>query len=435
MNELVFTTASELALAIRARRISAVEVVDAHLAQIARHNAALNAIVTLNEEDARRRARAADAALAKGELWGPLHGVPYTLKDHFDTAGLRSTMGYRPFVERVAEKDHVIAARMKAAGGVLLGKTNCALYDDNPFGSTNNPWNLAYSPGVSSSGSVAAIAAGLSPLDIGSDVGGSIIEPSHYAGVYGMRPTERRVPVGDLPTDRYRVWQHMMVMGPLARSVADLHLALGVIAGPDHFETIVPRLPWRAMPRVALYDLRIAWTATLPVVTVADEIQRAIETVAQTLAQQGAWVEPRRPAVDLEAQTAMVGRYIDTAVSAFGEQPASVRDYFEVLEARDAFIAVWEAFLDEWDVFICPAARTTAFSHSAEAERDGEPVNPSQFSPTTGLPAVVIPVAMDQNGLPIGVQLIGRRWDDERLLAIAERIDQVINGYRRPPGY
>ena len=194
-----FSTATELAAAIRLRRISASEVLEMHLERIAKYNPALNAVCTLDEPGARGRAREADAALARGELWGPLHGVPMTIKDALETAGLRTTGGYPPLSDHVPTKDATAVARLRAAGAVLVGKTNVPPLSadgraDNPiFGRTNNPWNLERTPGGSTGGGAAAVAAGLSAFDVGSDLAGSVRMPAHWCGLFGLKPTEGRV--------------------------------------------------------------------------------------------------------------------------------------------------------------------------------------------------------------------------------------------------
>lgn len=445
MKQLTFASAHELASAIRERRVSATEVCEAYLAQIAKHNPTLNAVVTLDEAGARRRAREADAALDRGEVWGPLHGVPITLKDVWDAAGLRCTVGSGSLANRVATKDAPMMARLKAAGAVLLGKTNCELFPDNPFGLTNNPWDLARTPGTSSSGAVAALAAGLTALDIGSDLGGSITIPAHYCGVCGMRPTERRIPPGPIAVDPIPLWRNLMLVpGPIARSVADLRLALRLIAGPDGQDSDVPPVPWRDVPQMNMRDLRIAWVPTLPGLPVAPDIRAAIERLVSELERQGACVEEMLPAVDLAAQAQLGDQLFGILVSTFATPPATLRDYLTALHQRDTFIAAWERFFDTWDAFLYPAQIMTAPLQADVGKPTtiaGQLVNPyeglrvSSLSPATGHPTVVIPLAKDSAGLPIGVQLMGRRWDDERLLAIAELVATITDGFQRPPGY
>src|SRR5262244_1674108 len=240
MSNLVFMTAQELATSICHRQVSATEVLEAHLAQIARYNPPLNAIVTLDEERARTRAKEADKALARGEVWGPLHGVPITIKDAIETAGLRTTGGFPPLADYVPSRDAPVVARLRAAGAIILGKTNLPVLSadyraDNPiFGRTNNPWDLGRTPGGSTGGGAAALAAGLTPLEIGSDIGGSVRNPAHYCGVYGHRPSETAIPrAGGFPrADFPNPAGIMAVQGPLARSAVDLELLFDVIAGP-----------------------------------------------------------------------------------------------------------------------------------------------------------------------------------------------------------
>jgi amidase len=446
MDDLVFTPAFALAAAIHQRRVSSIDALEAHLAQIARHNPTLNAIVALDEERARQRARDADAAIAKGENWGPLHGVPITLKDVHDTAGMLSTMGSAALAQRVATEDNVVAARLKSAGAILLGKTNAEISPDDPFGRTHSPWGRERAPGRSSSGAAAALAAGLTPLDIGSDLGGSIIVPSHYSGICGMRPTERRVPVGRFPGDPVAIWRTMMVLGPMARSVADLGLALRIIAGPDVRDVDVPPMAWHDVPRLTIRDLRIAGVPTFPGMPIAADIHAAIEGLLQELGRLGARVAQCLPEVDFSELARLGEQLIGLVLGAFQTPPTSLADYLTGLDRRDALIARWEQFFKEWDVLICPADMVTAPLLIEDVE--GKPVNvdgamvapgqgvrPYVLSPTTGQPAVVIPLAKDRNGLPIGVQVLGRRWDDERLLAIAELLSEVTGGFSRPPGY
>lgn len=435
MEELVFTPAYQLAAAIRHRQVSASEVLEAHLEQIARHNPKLNAIITLNEEEARKQAQAADEAIDQDRLWGPLHGVPFTLKDVHDTAGLRSTMGATHLADRIPAEDSDVAARLKASGGILLGKTNAALSPDNPFGKTKNPWDLERTPGGSSSGSVAAIAAGLSPLDIGSDANGSILAPSHYSGIFGMRPTEHRVPNGWFPTDVHPLWRNLLVLGPMARSVEDLSIALRVIAGPSRRESLVPPVPWRNLPHLTLAGLKIAWTASFPGTPIAEDIVTGIEYLVQKLAHKGAQVRQCLPQVDLAAQSRMANRFFFTIIGAYETPPSSLGDYFTVLHERESFIERWEDFLSDWDAFLCPVWFFTAPKYGFAPEIPEDAIRPIALSSVTGQPAVVIPLGKDRDGLPVGVQLIGRRWEDERLLAIADRVADLTGGYQRPPGY
>src|SRR6266487_3405586 len=203
--DIVFSSTTQLAAAIRTGHVSATEVLEAHLTQIDTHNAALNAIVTMDAERARERAQEADEALARGQVWGPLHGVPFTLKDAHATAGMRTTTGFPPLADHVPQEDSTVTARLKAAGGVLIGKTNVAMMLGDPaqstnpiFGRTNNPWNIERTPGGSSGGAAAAVASGMTPFEIGTDLSASIRIPAHFCGLCGLKPTEQRVPLTGL---------------------------------------------------------------------------------------------------------------------------------------------------------------------------------------------------------------------------------------------
>jgi amidase len=461
MNEIVFASACNLAAAISQKRVSAVEVLEAHLARIAEHNPILNAIITLDAEGARQRAQEADAALTRGDLWGPLHGVPFTLKDGHSTAGMRTTAGFPPLADYIPKVDSTVAGRLKAAGAILLGKTNVPPLlsqpqSDNPiFGRTNNPWKLDRTPGGSSGGACAAVAAGLTPLDIGSDLAGSIRIPSHFCGVYGLKPTARRVSVAghipDLPgAPRFDRW--LATIGPIARTVDDLTLALRLIAGPDGRDTEVPPVPLHDPPTVRLAGLRIALAPTFPGVPVAAAIRQVVTRVARDLERCGAYVAEALPTMSFEAQHAVWAevyeRFDYVASQVWGALPSGRRDpptfldELHMLERRDAIVQTWDQFLAEWDVLLCPAAPVTAFPHcvpGADLSLDGTPMPYGQISHhafpfnLSGHPTITLPAARDAAGLPIGVQIVGPRWGEERLLAIAAQVAEVTGAFQWPP--
>jgi amidase len=443
-----------LAALIRQRQVSSLDVVEAHLAQIDQHNPTLNAIATLDGEGARRQARVADAALARGDVWGVLHGVPITLEDCHATAGLRSTWGgFPPLATHVPVEDGAVAARLKAAGAILLGKTHGPMIwgENSVFSRTNNPWDVERTPGGSSSGPAAALAAGLTPLDIGLDTLGSIQNPAHFCGICGMRPTENRVSLaGAFFIDAVRKFRVMSVTGPMARSIADLQVALKIIIGPDYRDPAAPPLQWRENSAPALQQLRIAWTSTFPAIPIAAEIRTAIEHLAKELEQLGTQVEQYLPEINFARHVQLGEHLFGLIANALeprpeGTPPIAIDDYFLALHERDAIIAVWEQFFAEWDVLLCPVSVATASLHTDTVSMvDGEAVPDEQIpllaiphllSPITGCPTVVIPLGKDQNGLPFGVQVMGRRWDDERVLAIAALLESLTGGFKRPPGY
>jgi amidase len=451
MNEGVFTPAHELAEAMRRREVSSVEVVDAYLVQIARNNPDLNAIVTLDEDGARVKAQEADAVLGRGEVWGSLHGVPITLEDAHPTSGMRSTWGGLPrLADHVPDQDGTVAARLKAAGAILLGKTNGPeIWPDSIFSRTKNPWDLTRSPGGSSAGVDAAVAAGLTPLDIGLDTLGSIQNPAHYCGVYGMRPTEHRVPMsGVFFLDPVRKFRVMSVAGPMARSVEDLRLALRIIAGPDGLDTHVPPVPWRDLERPKLADLSIAWSSEFPRSDTQDEIRTVVEGVTGQLAEGGATVEQSIPDVDLGDQFELgeelfdlLGGTLQEENTAFSEEASvaskehdSLEAYLMAWDRRDDVMRAWEGFFADRDVLIMPAGTRTAERHGEEPTEPSEEY-PYALSALSGCPMVVIPAGVDSQGLPFGLQIIGERWADERLLGIAESVSELTGGFRQPPGY
>jgi len=478
---LPYSTAGELALAIRERRITAVELLDQLAERNRRLHPALNAIVIPNPES-RAHAVAADEALARGELWGPLHGVPVTIKDIFDVRGLRNTAGYPPAKANVSTTDATVTARMRRAGAVIIGKTNVPLlcYDwqcDSPiFGRTNNPWNHGRTPGGSTGGGAAALAAGLTPLEIGSDAAGSIRIPSHFCGVFGLKPTEGRVSGaghGELPGGPVRGLRHMVSFGPLARSVSDLRLTLTILEGPDgrHAEIppVTPVAPARGVPPPA--GLRIAWIDSLPHQPVSAETAAVVQAAAAALEAAGCTVVRGLPgdldipeslelwgeingfemAVMTPAPVRLLlkqGTYLGLGKSRWtrgmrGGLSMNPKRFAAALGRRDQVIATLERFLADVDAWMLPVSPTPAFPHMRSGKPlviDGRKVDyptavGSYSAPfnLTGSPAVALPAGQSSDGLPIGLQLVGRRWDDDHLLAVAERVSGILGGFRPPP--
>lgn len=467
MTELCSATAEELALGIRLRRWSAVEVLDAHLARIRVRNPDLNAIVLLDEDGARTRAAEADVALRRGECWGPLHGVPVTIKDSLSTAGLRTTAGFPPLAQYIPPRDATVVARIRAAGAVITGKTNLPLlaldYQCNSplLGRANNPWDLERTPGGSTGGGAAAVAAGLSPLEIGSDIGGSVRIPAHYCGIYSIKPTEHRVSTaGHIPEPPMapRGVRHMATVGPLARSVADLRLALRIIAGADQDLWEAPPVP---LEPVEVTRPRVAWTDGFGGCPVTADTRSALSALAGRLERVGWIVEQARPDLNFEqvwetwgqvlwcevgstmppeAEAAEVKRLVGKRDDPISRGMArceggTMRQFTAAMTARDSFIAVLDRFFEKYDVLLCPVTVGPAIRHCAP----GTPVPVDDRSVTylmgglaytapfnlIGNPMVVLPMGRSAEGLPLGVQVAGRRWDDMRVLAVAEAIDRL----------
>ena len=454
---IVFSSTTQLANAIRAGQVSATEVLEAHLAQVDTHNPALNAVIIMDAEHAYERAREADAALARGEVWGPLHGVPFTLKDAHATVGMRTTTGFPPLADYVPMVDSTVTARLKTAGGILFGKTNVAMMladyqSNNPiFGRTNNPWNIERTPGGSSGGATAALAAGMTPFEIGTDLSGSIRIPAHFCGVFGLKPTEQRVPltglIPGLPGPRpVRI---MSCIGPMARTVEDLALLYSIIAGPDGRDTDVQPVPVDEVPNLELKKLRIAFAPTFPGFPVAAEIRAAVEEVAKRLSPLCEVVEEvALPQLDFNQEGARAGALIGMMTGAFQpeeqERPTTLAHYLEALDRRDQSMLAWEQFFNQWDALLCPPSMVTAFPHcepGAPLLVDGKQVSywlvsaHSTVFNYTGHPAIVLPYKLDRDGVPIGIQMIGKRWQEARLLAMAKALSEVTGAFQRPPNY
>ena len=302
MDELIYASATALAQTIRTKQVSSQEVVEAYLARIDAVNPKLNAVVQVTADTALAEARAADVTLARGELKGPLHGVPMTIKDSFDTAGVVSTGGTLGRRSYVPNEDATVVARLRQAGAILLGKSNTpelTLFietDNLVYGRTNNPYDLSRSPSGSSGGAAAIIAAGGSPLDIGSDTGGSIRQPAHYCGVAGLKPTAGRVPrTGHIISYDSGPLEQLTQLGPLARTVEDLSLTLPLIAGPDWRDPTIVPMPLGDPAAVDLGRLRAAFFTDNGIVSPVPAVAEAIANAARALAEAGVAVEEARP--------------------------------------------------------------------------------------------------------------------------------------------
>jgi amidase len=370
---------------------------------------------------------------------------------------MRTTTGL-PLLDHVPNADSTVTARLKAAGGILIGKTNVAamLADpaqtNNPiFGRTNNPWNIERTPGGSSGGAAAALTAGMTPFEIGTDLSGSIRIPAHFCGVFGLKPTEQRVPLTGLIPGLAgpRPVRIMSCIGPMARTALDLALLYSIIAGPDGRDNEVHPVPIDEVPKLDLKHLRIAFAPTFPGFPVAAEIRAAVEELAKQLAPLCAEVsEVVLPQVDFQQELASAGALIGTMLGAFQpeeqERPTTLAQYLEALHIRDQAILVWEQFFEKWDALLCPPSMMTAFPHREQGSSlhvDGREVvywmvsaHSTVFN-YTGHPAVVLPYTLDHDGLPIGIQMVGKRWDESRLLAGAMELSEVTGAFQRPPGY
>jgi amidase len=479
--DLGLLSATELVASVRAKRVSSVELLDGYIARIEKLNPIVNAVVTLDAERARERAAAADAAWVRGDWWGPLHGVPVSVKDALDTAGVRTTGGSKEFASRVPDRDAPAVARQKEAGAVVFAKTNLPLWSGDGqtwnelFGATSNPWDLERAPGGSSGGAATAVACGLSALDTGTDIGGSIRNPANFTGVYGHKPSFGLVPgtgYFDRP-DGGRVDVDLNVIGPLARSVDDLELSLTLLSGPDTIGSSRAHVVLPAPRATSLDGYRIAVWFDDPFMAIDGEVKSILRRVADALTNAGAHVEETRPSINVEQalrtyyfllgaamgsgdeRTVAIGRTVKATPATDNEPPgaAFVRgaaaEQVEWNAARVAQAAIrreWAHFHERYDALLCPVVPTAALPTEPGVpitERtmpiDGQPHRALEMIYWCGiiglayLPSTVIPVGATTSGLPVGMQVVGPYFEDRTALDIGRRIDAVLGAYRVPP--
>jgi amidase len=461
MDKLIYPSTTTLAKAIRAKEVSSEEVVRACIERVRAVNPRLNAVVQLPTEQALAQAREADRALARGELRGPLHGVPFTVKDAIETAGVISTGGTEGRAAYVPAEDAVVVKRLRAAGGILLGKTNCpelgwAWETDNLiYGRTYNPYDLSLSPGGSSGGESAIIAAGGSPLGLGSDAGGSVRFPAHCTGITAIKPTSGRVPrTGHFPGPGGTLdslWQ----IGPLARCVEDLALALPLISGVDWHDAAVVPMPLRDPRAVDVRNLRAAFYTDNSIAPPTRETTETIEKVAKALSDAGVTVEQARPVgisetyeIYLKLFSADGGAGIEALLKTAGTtrlhplmgrvleiQRAnclSPAEFGSLVVRWDAFRSALLAFMERYDAILCPVCAFPGMVHGSTYNRL-EAFSYTMTYNLTGWPAAVVRAGALPEGLPIGVQVATRPWREDVALALAEHIETALGGYRPPP--
>jgi amidase len=448
MTSLCFQSALHIAAQLRNRGIGALECLEYFRARVERLNPTLNAIVVVDWERARESARQADDAFARGLPCGPLHGVPMTIKESFDVSGLPTTWGDRT-LSRVAGRDDLVVERLKAAGAVIFGKTNVPLrlldfqsYNDI-YGVTNNPWDRTRTPGGSSGGAAAALAAGLTGLEVGSDIGGSIRNPAHYSGVFGHKPTFDIVGSDGLVLPPAIGNGDLAVAGPLARSAEDLDLALRLLVGPNRLNrgarVVLPE-PWRK-----LSEYRVAIWPTDENAPVQREIAERCESLGRRLAALGAKVSDRaRPDFGAARATFVYRKLLSAATDPASE--LTHRDWIQLDEERARLRLAWREFFREWDVVVCPIAARVAFEHQHGPYRgrkldvDGVAVPYFQqlfwagLATCSYLPATVFPTGLGTQGLPIGLQAIGDSYADLQTIEFARLVTQEFGGYSPPPG-
>ena len=483
MTNLAFQSAIQLVRKLRGGRIGCRALLEHYLERVERHNPTLNAIIAFDREGARKRADAADQALARGESWGPLHGLPMTIKESYDVIGMPTTWGKPDLAGNIAKTNAVVVDRLIGAGAIIFGKTNVPLLlgdwqtFNDIYGTTNNPWDVSRGPGGSSGGSAAALAAGLTGLEAGSDIGASIRNPAHFCGVYGLKPTYGIVPPRGQALPGVLAANDLSVVGPLARSAGDLRLALSVIAGPDVLDAPGWSLRLPRPKQKSLADYRVAVMLEDPNCDVDSELADCLQATVDGLAKAGARIDDKaRPAIDMTRSHELyiqLLRAVTTArqpIEAFNEAKALAatvapddksyaaevaraatqyfRDWVPANEERTHLRWRWAEFFEDFDVLLCPAAARAAFPHNHGGTRGDRTIQVNGkevlevselfwagISSVVYLPSTVAPIGLTASRLPVGIQIIGPHLGDLGTIHFAKLMAKALGGFAPPPGY
>jgi amidase len=484
-NSIVFSSTMELTEKIKTRELSSFEVVSAFIAQIEKQNSTYNAIVLINKENALLKAKQADLAIARGEYWGKLHGVPITIKDNYKTRGLVTTAGYLPLKDNAPDENAELVKLLLLEGAIIIGKTNLSvlamdMQADNPiFGKTNNPWDTSRTSGGSSGGCATALATGMTPLSFGNDLAGSIRLPSAYCGVYGFKPTFGVVSLKGIQTDpkqKTNGLKSLAVAGPLARNIDDLELTMQIIAQTTTTDQRLVPLN-QCTYTFDIKKLKIAWSDEFGGIPVDDEIKIAIKNYVEKLEKAGAKVVRTVPELDFyqvwKTWGSFVGMQGGYNTSNFVKwlglpftkgilknvpmhqnivKPTSIEKYMIAMNIQDTMITIMENFLNEYDVFICPVSSLKAFKHHTPSKSYGNfsiynnplPVNNEEIHyymatqayttpfTLTESPVLSMPIALSKDSLPIGIQVIGKRYEDFKLLEIGKVLDDFSEKFYFP---
>ncbi len=482
MDDVAFFPAFKLARMIRDRQLGCLELLDFYLERVAKFNPRLNAVVAWQVDAARERAREADAAIAKGSIWGPLHGLPMTVKEAFDVAGLPTTFGNPKYAGNIAQRNAIVVQRLLNAGAIIYGKTNVPfmLIDSQTFnevyGTTNNPWDLTRAPGGSTGGAAAVLAAGLAALEAGSDMAGSLRNPAHYCGVYGHKPTFGIIPpTGHAPPGFFSN-PDLEVVGPMARYAEDLDLAMTVLVGPSDLEARARQAEMPG-PRASRLDrFRVAVWRESALSAVSDDVLGCFDAVVDLLRHKGAQVDcaakpqfdprethrifmallraatsSRMPEEFFAAQKSIAGSIAADDRSHRAETARGAvlyhREWLSLDNERMRLRYTWREFFCNFDVLLAPIAATQAFAHDHNPDRDLRrmQVNGSSVAYTAQLfwaglatlaylPATAVPLGL-ANSLPVGMQVIGPAGEDRTTIEFARLLAAEIGGFVPPPGY
>jgi len=478
-----FATASQAIRAIESGAISSRELTEETFAQIRKHNPRINAFVTLLEEQALERARQADQAQSRGQTWGPLHGLPILVKDSFATAGVRTTSGSKQLEKHVPAHDAIAVERLKRAGAILVGKTNMPEFASDlqsyneVAGTTNNPWDAGRTPGGSTGGGAAALAAGFGFLELGSDIGGSIQTPAHFCGIYGHKSSLGLVPLdGHVPPPPGRVDAiiDLGVAGPMARSAQDLLLELQVIAGPKPAEARAYRWNLPAARGASLRDYRIGYVLDDPFCRVSSEVGDVLASTIEALRKRDVTLTEGWPAgiqgqANFDLYLPLLAAAFSTAVQEeglkvlreSGDKPWAYharkwlagidmahKDWLVQSGERLKYRALWQEYFQTHDAFLMPVNFIPAFRHdhnlsffertvdTPQGKRQyGDMLRWISFATLSGCPATVAPAGRTPAGLPVGIQILGPFLEDATPIDLAGRLADVIGGFTVPPGF
>lgn len=481
MTDIEYRGAKQLVEAIGRGEVRSADVLEHYLGRVEAHNGQINAVVATDADAARARAEAADAAAARGESWGPLHGLPMTVKDTFEVVGMTCTAGAPELKDHRPARHATAVERLIEAGAIVYGKTNTPIWAgdlqtyNDVYGTTRNPWDLERAPGGSSGGSAAALASGFTALELGSDIGGSIRNPAHFCGVAGLKPSFGIVPIrGHIPGDPGNLTAaDIGVAGPLARNVEDLELALDVMAGADEFDAPGWKLDLAKPRHESIADYRVAVWSDEPFCEVDREVAALIEQAADALADAGAAVDRNaRPSIDMAESHEVYYSLLAGELGAglpeslrrrLRQSPpeeddrshaaifarGAVMDHAAWLafnERRARMRDAWRQFFGEQDVLLCPVMPRAAIPHdhsknfqSRKVSINGRARDYTDMIVWCGmtcgvyLPAAVVPIGMTSEGLPVGLQVVANFLEDRTALHVARHLETALGGFRRPP--
>ena len=469
MSDLVFLTATLMAERIRKKKLSPVEIVDAHLEQIERMNPKLNAFVQVDAERARQAAHDAEVAVVHEKTLGSLHGIPISIKSSLAVAGMLCESGTRLRAGFVPAQDAPLVARLRTAGAIVLGVTNTPEFlmawetDNLLYGRTNNPWDLERTAGGSSGGEAAAIAAGMSAGGVGSDGGGSIRVPAHFSGICGLKPTPGRIPATGHYPGSAGPFALIGVVGPMARAVADLKVLFEVMQGPDIGDACTAPVPVRWPTEDEIRKLRVGYFEDDGRTPVTAETRASLRTTAEALRGAGFQVEPFQPEGLEEARRLwhkffvvaggallrpmFEGREFDLSPIlkqflewSIGEPTLTSKTLLDIWIQRDELRARFHRQMEHYPILLCPAAAIPAFRHGERTWGvEGKTIHYldawsyAQFFNLLGNPAAVVPVGHSSEGLPIGVQIVGRPWQEEQVLSVAAALERECGAWKIPP--